>query len=74
MELFEFDSDGRQMADPPMGVIPCKYLGVMEDATGGGFRSVKFRVLGEVTQYRGKNYIYLRFVQAVRDLHQGLGG
>jgi len=73
-EMFVLDSDGRQMYDPPMGLIPCRNLAVIEDATDHGARQTKFRVSGEVTQYRGKSYIYLKFVQAVRDLNQGLGG
>jgi hypothetical protein len=73
-ELIAFDSDGREMHDPPMGVIPCKALEVMEDATDGGIKPVKFRLSGEVTQYRGKNYLYVRAFQVVKDLGQGLGG
>jgi len=30
-------------------------------------------VSGEVTTYRGKNYLYLKFVQQVRDLNGGIG-
>jgi hypothetical protein len=71
-EVFVLDSDGQAMMDPPMGVIPSKYLAVLEDATDYGSKSIKFRISGEVTQYRGKNFIYLKFVQQVPDLHQGL--
>jgi hypothetical protein len=72
--LFVFDADGNQMYDPPMGVVPCRYLAVMEDASENGTKAVKFRISGEVTQYRGKNFLYIKFVQTVRDLGQGLGG
>ena len=74
MEVIAFDADGREMRDPPMGVIPCKSLQVMEDATDGGIKPVKFRLSGEVTQYRGKNYLYVRAFQVVKDLGQGVGG
>jgi hypothetical protein len=73
VELIAFDADGRRMADPPMGVVPCKYLAVLEDATQGGNKPVKFHVSGEVTTYRGKNYLYLRYVGVVLDLNQGIG-
>jgi hypothetical protein len=73
VELIAFDADGQRMADPPMGVIPCKYLAVIEDATDNGNKPLKFRVSGEVTSYRGKNYLYLKFVQQVRDLNGGIG-
>ena len=73
-EVIAFDSDGREMRDPPMGIIPCKALEVMENATDGGIKPVKFRLSGEVTQYRGKNYLYVRAFQVVKDLGQGIGG
>jgi hypothetical protein len=73
VELIAFDADGKQMVDPPMGVIPCKYLAVIEDATDNGNKPLKFRVSGEVTAYRGKNYLFLKFVQQVRELNGGIG-
>ncbi len=73
VELIAFDADGRRMADPPMGVVPCKYLAVLEDAAQGGNKPVKFHLSGEVTTYRGKNYLYLKYVGVVLDLNQGIG-
>jgi hypothetical protein len=72
MELFVLDGDGKQMADPPMGVIPCKLLALMEDATDYGAKSQKFHISGEVTLYRGRNFLYLKAMSAVIDLHQGI--
>jgi hypothetical protein len=72
--LFVFDSDGKQMLDPPMGVIPCRGLAILEDASDNGTKPTKFRISAEVTQYRGKNYLYPKLVQAVHDLGQGIGG
>ncbi len=68
--LFDFDSDGQKMADPPLALIPCRYLAILENASEMGTRPLKFRISGEVTQYRGKNYLFLKFVQVVRDLNQ----
>jgi hypothetical protein len=73
VELIAFDADGRRMADPPMGVVPCKYLAVLEDATEDGNKPVKFHVSGEVTTYRGRNFLYLKYVGVVLDLYQGIG-
>jgi len=73
-EIITFDGDGKKMLDQPMGLIPCKFLAVMEDASDGGSKPVKFKVSGEVTQYRGKNYLYLKSVTIIHDIHGGIGG
>ncbi len=73
MELIAFDADGKLLGDPPMGVIPCKYLEVMEAATDNGNKPLKFTLSGEVTTYRGRNYLYLKSVTIVTDLNKGIG-
>ena len=73
VELIAFDADGTQMVDPPLGVIPCQMLAVIEDATDYGNKPLKARVSGEVTTYRGKNFLYLKSVVFVRDLNGGIG-
>jgi hypothetical protein len=72
-KLIAFDSDNRAMADPPMGVVPCKYLAVLEDATDDGNKPLPFRLSGEVLTYRGKNYLYLKMVTRITDVKQGIG-
>jgi hypothetical protein len=72
--VFAFDADGKGMADPPMALLPSHLLMSMEDASEKGNRPVKFRVSGEVTEYRGKNYLYVRSMQVVRDYNSGIGG
>jgi hypothetical protein len=72
-KLIAFDADGRRMADPPMGVVPCKYLAVLEEATEDGNKPLKFKLSGEVTTYRGRNYLYLKYVGVVPDLSEGIG-
>jgi len=71
--VFTFDADGKGMADPPMALLPSHLLMSMEDASEKATRPVKFKISGEVTEYRGKNYLYVRFMQAVRNLNQGIG-
>jgi hypothetical protein len=57
---FTFESDGRAMQDPPVVILPNLNLMKMESATAGLSRDVRFRITGEVTEYRGRNYILLR--------------
>ena len=68
--LFAFESDGKEMKDPPIGLIPCRMLEAMEIASDNGSKAIKFKVSGELTEYRGKNFLYIRFMQSVRDLNQ----
>jgi hypothetical protein len=48
------------MQDPPVVVLPNLNLMKMESVTGGMSRDLRFRITGEVTEYRGRNYILLR--------------
>ena len=73
LELVSFYADGKQMYDPPMGLIPCKSLAVLEDLSSMGDKPIKFTVSGEVTQYRGKNFLYVKTVWEVADRNQGIG-
>jgi hypothetical protein len=72
-KLIAFDADNKNMADPPMGVVPCKYLALLEDATDDASKSLPFRLSGEVLSYRGKNYLYLKMITRITDIHQGIG-
>ena len=71
-ELLDYpSSDGRQMADPPLGLVNCRALETMETLAGGAAaagNAVRFIVSGEVTQYRGKNFLWVQNVRAVRDM------
>lgn len=73
IELFTFYSDGQKMFDPPMGLIPCRMLAQLEDLSEMGNKPLRFKVSGEVTLYRGKNYLYLRTAIEVKDMNQGIG-
>ncbi|MDQ3441687.1 MAG: hypothetical protein M3478_15195 [Planctomycetota bacterium] len=64
---FTFESDGRTMLDPPLIILPNLNLTKMESTTAGMTRDLRFRVTGEVTEYRGRNYILLRKVMVVAD-------
>jgi hypothetical protein len=56
-----------------MGVVPCKFLAVLEDLSEDGNKPVKFKLSGKVTTYRGKNFLYLKYVGVVPDLNEGIG-
>jgi hypothetical protein len=65
-----FDSDGQQMQDPPMGVIPNQKLASMELIIQGVNHDPKFKVTGMVTEYKGKNYLLLEKATLVSDALQ----
>jgi hypothetical protein len=72
--LFVFDADGKNLKDPPMGLVPSRMLMAMQRASENGTKPTKFRVSGEVTEYEGKNYLYVKDQRIVQDLNQGIGG
>jgi hypothetical protein len=58
-EQIVFDSDGRNMRDPPMIILPNLKLISMEEAVLAYNKDLRFRVSGVVTEYKGRNYILL---------------
>jgi hypothetical protein len=69
-EDFVFESDGKSLGDPPMGILPNLKLMQMEEASNTVSRDLRFRITGTVTEYRGKNYILLEKVVVVPDKNQ----
>jgi hypothetical protein len=65
---FFFESEGKVLREPPMQILPNRDLETMEITSANGTRPVKFRISGEVTEYRGANYLLLRKVLIVHDL------
>jgi hypothetical protein len=56
---FVFDSDGQALQDPPVLILPNLKLMQMESAVTSGNRDLKFRITGQVTEYKGHNYILI---------------
>jgi hypothetical protein len=56
---FVFESDGQAMKDPPILILPNLKLMQMETAVTSGNRDLKFRITGQVTEYKGRNYILI---------------
>ena len=71
---FTFDADSNNLQDPPMQLIPSRFLMAMEDATANGTQPLHFRVTGQVTEYRGKNYLWVQAMEILRDVNKGIGG
>ncbi len=65
---FHFESEKNVLYEAPVRILPNRLLEEMEDLSGGGTRpGVKFRVSGEVTEYRGQRYLLLRRMLLKRD-------
>jgi hypothetical protein len=60
-EQLTFDSDGAEMRDPPLIVLPNLKLVDLEKVAGD-LRNTRVRVTGIITEYRGRNYILLQKV------------
>lgn len=67
---FTFDSDGQALRDPPVVILPNLKLMAMENAVQGSSRDLRFRITGEVTEYKGRNYVLLHKVVVVPDVQQ----
>lgn len=55
--LFAFDSDAANSTEPPVIIMPCAYLQYMEDLARERGDRVVFVISGQVTSYRGANYL-----------------
>ena len=71
--IFHFESDGasRILRDPPLRILPNRQLEAMEQTNQDAARTgVKFRVSGEVMEYRQQKYLLLRNWLVERDMGQ----
>ena len=57
---FTFESRGEGPVEVPLRLLPNRLLEDMEVVAEGGRRSIVFVVSGEVTEYRGVNYLMLQ--------------
>lgn len=55
--LFLFEADDRQSPDPPMVLLPCQKLETMENFAEERGDTIVFVLTGQITTYRGVNYI-----------------
>ncbi len=68
--IFTFDTDGKTMGDPPMIILPNLKLQAMEGAVLSKASDVHFRISGNVTEYKGRNYILLDKAVVMADVEQ----
>lgn len=57
---FSFESRGRGAPEMPIRLLPNRLLEDMEIASAGGTKHIVFVVSGEVTEYRGVNYLLVQ--------------
>lgn len=55
--LFTFEADAAGLADPPMFLMPCRYLEDMERIVEQQGDNAVFIISGQVFVYRGSNYL-----------------
>lgn len=55
--MFVFESDGTEMSDPPMVLVPCQTLQSMEDLVSERGARIVFVLSGQILEYRGMNYL-----------------
>lgn len=67
-----FESDGRGLTEPPMILLPNRHLMQLENRVRTSYRDLKISVSGEVTEYRGKNYLLLSRWGIVQEVMQPL--
>jgi hypothetical protein len=51
---------GNGLADPPLVLLPNRRLMQLEDQVLNSYQDQKIRVSGEITEYRGRNYLLLQ--------------
>jgi len=69
---FAFEADVSGRIDPPIRLLPNRWLEKMEADSAAATRSMAFRVSGEVTEYHGKNYLLVRKVLIEQDFSKTL--
>ncbi len=58
------------LREPPLRLLPCPQLEEAEDLVRATARHLQFRISGEMTQYKGRQYLLLRKLMVERDLGQ----
>ena len=69
---FTMDADGSAMADAPMILLQNHKLQLLEDLVNNSYADMKVRVSGDITEYRGRNYLLITRWSQVQDVAQPL--
>ena len=62
------DSDGTDLQDPPMLLLPNHKLQQLEDLVNNIYADIRIRVSGDMTEYRGRNYLLITRWTQVPDI------
>jgi hypothetical protein len=65
---FTFEADREVLREPPMKLLPNRWLESMESDSEGATLSVVFVVTGEIMEYHDENYMIVRAARIKRDL------
>lgn len=66
--IFVFQADGPGLSEPPLILLPCHLLQRMEVRSGRYGTEIKFRVSGKITQFRGRNYLFITYYEVAHNL------
>ncbi len=66
--IFVFQSDGAGLTEPPLIMLPCHLLQRMQTRSAHQGTEIKFRVSGEITQFKGRNYLFTTYVEVAHNL------
>ena len=66
--IFVFQADGPGLSEPPLVLLPCRLLQRMETRSARVGTEIKFRVSGKITQFKGRNYLFIIYVKVAHNL------
>lgn len=66
--LFAFAANRHTRESPTIMLLPCHWLSVMQRLDKAQGATKAFRISGRVTEYKGRNYLLLTYVQAFQNL------
>lgn len=66
--VFTFESDNESHPEPPITLLECQTLERMVRESRGGIEPVVFILTGEITDFRGENYLLPRMALRKRDM------
>ncbi len=66
--LIVFQADSARLTQPPLILLPCMLLERMEHRSAKFGTEVQFKISGEITQFKGRNYLFITYVEAVHNL------
>ncbi len=66
--IFVFQADNASLAEPPLIMLPCQLLERMETRSAQRGTEIEFRVSGNITEFKGRNYLYTTYENVAHNL------